>query len=192
VAACAAKKPATPDPDAPGVSPPDLSSLTVMILPAQAPPPGSTARAGAGEPVPGLDAEIGYFLAEQAPRVHWISSESVKKSAAGTRSLGIRPEALAVSAFSNARITRIGDPLWGDLRLLGELTSARYAVLPFAAGFAPDSTGKTGRVEIGAALIDTGNGRVLWIGYAAGNAGAQDDRAVTASAARALARKIAP
>jgi hypothetical protein len=144
-----------------------------------------------------LDGELGFFLAEQAPRVHWVTSDAVRKAAANARSLNIRPEALAVSAFNGSRVTRIGDPVWGDLRLLGELVSARYAILPFATGFVPDSagtagTGTTGRVEIGAALIDTGNGNVLWIGYAAGDRGMASDAAITASAARALARKIAP
>ncbi|MEO7671293.1 MAG: hypothetical protein ABIV28_03655 [Longimicrobiales bacterium] len=172
-----------------GVRAPDLSSLNVMILPAQGPPRGSRVQGLAGD---GLDAEIGFFLAEQAPRVHWVMSDAVRKSAANARSLNIHPEALAVSAFNGSRVTRIGDPLWGDLRMLGELMSARYAILPFATGFVPDSTGTTGRVEIGAALIDTGNGNVLWIGYAAGDRGMAGDAVVTASAARALARKIAP
>jgi hypothetical protein len=192
VPACAPKRAAAPDPDAVVAPPPVLSGLTVMILPAQAPPRGSSVIAGVEEPVPGLDTEIGYFLAEQASRVHWITSDVVRKSAANARSLNIHPEALAVSAFHASRVKRIGDPLWGDLRLLGELMNARYAILPFAAGFARDSTGTQGRVEIGAALIDTGNGNVLWTGYAAGDRGPQDSRAVVASAARALARKIAP
>jgi hypothetical protein len=192
LAACAHKAPALPGPDTPGTPPPDLSSLTVMILPAQAPPRGSTARAGLAEPVPGLDSEINFFLTQQAPRVRWVSTEAVKKAAASTRAIGVHPEALSVSQFSSARITRIGDPLWGDLRLLGTLMDARYALLPFAAGFAPDSTGTTGRVEIGVAIIDTGNGNVLWTGYVAGERGAQDAPAVVASAARALAKKISP
>ncbi len=192
VTGCAGRQAKSPDPDAVAASAPDLSSLPVMILPAQGPPRGSTLRVSVGEPVAGLDSEIGYFLAEQAPRVRWVSSDAVRKAAARARTIGVEPTALAVSGFHTARLTRIGDPLWGDLRLLGEVTNARYAILPFMAGFAPDTTGVTGRVEIGAALIDTGNGRVLWIGYAAGTHGRQDDRAVTASAAQALAKKIAP
>ena len=193
-AGCSAarQKAPAPNPDAPGAVPPDLSSLSVMILPAQAPPPGSRVRAGLREPVPGLDAEIGFFLSEQAPRVHWVGSEAVIKAAANARSLGIDPQALSVSAFSTSLLRRIGDPLWGHMRLLGELTNARYALLPFAAGFVPDSTGVSGRIEIGAALIDTGNGNVLWTGYAAGDRGTQDSPNVIASAARALARKVAP
>lgn len=163
-----------------------------MILPAQAPPRGSSVRAGVSEPVPGLDSEIGFFLTQQAPRVRWVSVGAVRKAAASARSIGVHPDALAVSQFTGARLTRIGDPLWGDLRLLGTVTDARYALLPFAAGFAPDSTGTTGRVEIGFAIIDTGNGNVLWSGYVAGEKGVQDAPAVVASAARALARKISP
>jgi hypothetical protein len=191
VSACAPKRVPVPDPDAPAPPAPDLASLSVMILPAQAPPRNGRMIAGLVEPVPGLDSEIAYFLTQQAPRVHWVRSDAVLKAAANARSLNIHPEALAVSAFHGSRLTRIGDPLWGDLRLLGELMNARYAVLPFAAGFVPDSTGTTGRIEIGAAIIDTGNGNVLWTGYAAGDYGKQGDGAVIASAAQALAQKIA-
>lgn len=193
LSACSGHRaPPAPGPDTPGGPPPDLSSLTVMILPAQAPPRGSTVRAGLSEPVPGLDSEIGFFLTQQAPRVRWITSDAVRKAAANARSIGVHPDALSVSQFASAKITRIGDPLWGDLRLLGTVVDARYALLPFAAGFAPDSTGTTGRVEIGVAIIDTGNGNVLWTGYVAGERGMQDAPAVVASAARALAKKISP
>lgn len=193
VAACSKRvPPAKPGPDTQGLLPPDLSSLTVMVLPTQPPPRGSKLIAGSAEPVPGLDSEIAFFLADQAPRVHWVMSDAVIKAARNARSIGVHPDALAVAAFSTTRLKRIGDPLWGDLRLLGEVTNARYAVLPFSAGFAPDSAGGTGRVEIGAAIIDTGNGNVLWTGYAAGEHGPQDARSVIASAARALAHKIAP
>jgi hypothetical protein len=194
LAACAHRSNPVPTPDAPAAPAPDLSSLTVMILPAQAPPSGSSVRAQPGEPVPGLDAEIGFFLTEQAPRVHWVSSDAVKKGAARAQSIHVDPAALSVLQFSTARIRRIGDPLWGDLRLLGEVMNARYAVLPFAAGFAPDSgasAGGSGRVEIGAAIIDTGNGNVLWTGYAAGEHGQEGAPAVIASAARELAKRIA-
>ncbi len=193
LASCAPKRAAPPpDPDALSAPAPDLSGLKLMVLPAQAPPRGSTVIAGGVEPVPGLDSEIAYFLADQIPRAQWIGSDAIKKSAASARSMNIHPEALAVSSFHASRVRRIGDPLWGDLRLLGELMNARYAILPFAAGYAPDSSGINGRVEIGAALIDTGNGNVLWTGYAAGDRGPQGSRAVIASAARALAKKIAP
>jgi hypothetical protein len=164
-----------------------------MILPAQAPPSGTGIIAGRGEPVAGLDAEIAFFLAEQAPRVKWVASDKIIQATSRAPSLEIRPEALAVSAFHYGRIRRVGDPLWGDLRNLGVLMNARYAILPFAAGYAPDSVApNNGRVEIGAALIDTGSGNVLWTGYAAGDRGPQGERAVIASAARALAVKIAP
>jgi hypothetical protein len=160
-----------------------MASLTVMLLPAQS---------GMGEPVAGLDAELAFFLAEQAPRVQWVSSDVVKRRAANSRSINVHPEALSVSQFASAQIRRIGDPLWGDLRLLGEVVNARYAVLPFAAGYTKVAATQNVRVEIGAALIDTGNGNVLWIGYAAGDAGPQDSPSLAASAARALARKFAP
>jgi hypothetical protein len=194
--ACAHHAPPPPNPDAPSPHAPDMTSLKVMILPAQPAPAASRAHVMAGEPVPGLDAELGYFLTEQAPRVQWVPSDVVKKGAANARTINVHPDALSVSQFTSAQLKRIGDPLWGDLRLLGEVINARYALLPFAAGFVngqPTGThASQTRVEIGAALIDTGNGNVLWTGYVAGDYGEDGSRSIVASAARALALKFAP
>ena len=160
-----------------------------MVLPAQQPPRTPAIRAGATEPVSGLDDEIAFFLAEVAPGVRWIGKDAIRRAVENAPNISIRTDALAVGAFHVARLQRIGDPLWGDLRTLGMLLDARYALIPFAAGYAVPATGP-GRVEIGAALIDTTNGNVLWIGYAAGDRGDEGSRAVVASAAKALAEKV--
>src|SRR5690606_41240524 len=83
----------------------------------------------------------------------------------------------------------IGDPLFGDLRRLGALVDARYALLPVSAEFVPGPDG-TGRVELAAAIIDTLGGRVLWYGVVAGAPGSRSEPAVLASAARRLASAV--
>jgi hypothetical protein len=185
VAACARSAP-PPTPDVAQTRPPDLSGERVMVLPAQ---PGPRAT-GVGEPVPGLDGEIAFWLAESAPRVDWVFPPAIERALARSPSLDIRLDALAVSSFHRAEVRNIGDPLFGDLRALNALVGARYALLPVAAAFVQD-TASGGRVEMNVALIDTQGGRVLWFGAVAGEDGRAGSPETAATAARALARVIA-
>lgn len=159
-----------------------------MVLPAQSAAGG---RVG-GEPVPGLDAEIAYWLGELGPRVSWVLPPDIEKALARSPSLDIRLDALAVSSFHRARVEIIGDPLFGDLRSLNALVNARYALLPVAAGYVPGQPPEQGRVEVHVALIDTLGGRVLWFTAVGGDRGLEGTPAVIASAARALARAVLP
>lgn len=170
-----------PSADRPQMRPPNLAGLEVMVLPAQAGPMNQ----GAGEPVPGLDREIAYWLGEMVPRATWVFPPAIERALSRNPSLAIRLDALAVQSFHRGVVEVIGDPLFGDLSALGPLVNARYALVPVAADYVEDPAAD-GRVEVQAALIDTRGGRVLWFGIAAGDRGPAGQQA-TASAARALA-----
>lgn len=185
--ACAPKV-APPSADAAPTAPPPLAGRAVFVLPAQ-PAPG--AAVAGGEAVPGLDADIGYFLAERAPGVRWVLQPAVERAAANAPTLRIRPRELAVAAFHRMKVERIGDPLFGELHTLGVLLEARLALLPYAAAWVPEPGGALGRVELGVALIDTSDGDVLWAGVVAGERAAPGSPGATASAASALARLLA-
>jgi hypothetical protein len=157
-----------------------------MVLPAQAGPGGPIA----GEPVPGLDREIAYWLGERAPRVKWVFPPAIDRALERSPSIEVDIHALPVSVFHQAQVQIIGDPLFGDLRRVGALVDARYALVPVAAAWVPNTTG-SGRVEMNIALIDTVGGRVLWFGALAGEPGLVDSPATIASAAGALANLIA-
>jgi hypothetical protein len=187
LAAACSSSPRAPSPDQPAPIPPDLTGSRVMVLPAQAAAGG---RAG-GEPVPGLDAEIAYWLADMGPRVTWVLPQQIQRALERSPSLDIKLDALAVSSFHRAEVVIIGDPLFGDLRALNVLLNARYALLPVAAGYVTRPAGP-GRVEINIALIDTVGGRVLWFAAVAGDPGDESSPAVVASAARAFARAVLP
>ncbi|HEX7117579.1 MAG TPA: hypothetical protein VF212_02245 [Longimicrobiales bacterium] len=177
--ACASREP--PSADQPAPAPPDLSGRPVMLLPVQ---PGRL-----GVPA-GLDDELAYWMSARAPSVRWVMPDAIDAAIARSPTLGIRPRALAVSVFQRAEVHNIGDPLFGDLRRLGALVEARYAILPVAAGYVSRPEG--GRVEIAAAIIDTLGGRVLWYGIVAGEPGDAGSPAVVASAAQTLARTLFP
>jgi hypothetical protein len=158
-----------------------------MVLPVQ------TGRAPAA---PGLDTELEFWLADQAPGVKWIFPPALERSLSRSSALEVPIRALAVSSFYYAQVERIGDPLYGDLRRAGAVTGARYALLPVMGAYMPGEPaqggGDAGRVELAVALIDTMGGGVLWFGVVAGERGGQDDPATIASAARALALTLFP
>lgn len=183
--ACGGRRVEPPSPDQPQAAPPDLTGQRVMVLPAQ-PAAGSST---VGAPVPGLDEEVAFWLAESAPRVEWVFPPEIERALARSPSLDIHIDALPVGSFHRARVERIGDPLFGDLRALNALVNARYALVPVAAGYVPDTAGG-GRVEMNVALIDTIGGRVLWFGAVAGDAAAAGAAEGVASAARSLARIV--
>lgn len=184
LAACAGKRPPTADDPKP--PPPALVGQAVMLLPAQ--------TDGA---LPGLDAEIAYWLKESAPRTRWVERSAMQRVIDRSPDWSLNLDALAVARFRRAEMQQIGEPLYTDLRRLGALLDVRLALVPVAAGFVPlmdegEETPARGRVEIAVAIIDTLGGRVLWYGVVAGEAGTAPDRQRVASAARALARTLAP
>ncbi len=180
--ACGARHRA-PQPEDVKQTMPDLTGRGVMLLPAQG---GATTR-----PPERLDDEIRYWIGQQAPNVKWVFPPQLLRAIRRSPPLGdIDLDALPVASFRAAQVKRIGDPLFGDLRRLGAVVDARYALLPVTAAYVPGDT-LPGRVEIASALIDTFGGEVLWYGVVAGERGPADDERVVASAARALASKVA-
>jgi len=178
ILACSGRQP--PSADRPAPPAPDLSGRSVMLLPVQS---------GSGVPG-GLDSELAFWLTERGPDVRWVLPDAIDQALARSPTLGIHPRSLEVSVFHYAEVRNIGDPLFGDLRRLGALVDARYAILPVAAGYVTRAEGV--RVEIAAAIIDTMGGRVLWFGVVGGETGDQADPALVASAAQALARTLFP
>lgn len=174
-----------PSPDLPQPAVPNLVGMDVMVLPAQPTPGGVPA---------GFDEAFGALLEADAPRVDWILPPELDRAVARAPWLDIQPRSLAVSILRAPEAERIGDPLYGDLRRLGSIVDARYAVVVYQARYAPppDSIGGHGRIEVAAAIIDTIGGRILWRGLVAGERGPSDDEVVLATAVQALVRMVAP
>jgi hypothetical protein len=184
-AACSSNAPPTPE-DAASSPPPSLTGVTVMVLPAQHGPAGGFTA----EPVPGLDREISFWLAERAPRVNWVFPDELERILARSPSLDIDLHALAVGSFHHAQVRNIGDPLFGNLNALGALTNARAALVPVAAAWGADSTG-LGAAHVSLALIDNRTGRVIWFGVTSGEPGTEGSPEVAATAAESIAALFA-
>lgn len=149
--------------------------------------------------LPGLDAELSYWLKERGPRTQWVERPALQRVIDRSPDWSLNLDALAVARFQQAEMQQIGEPLYTDLRRLGALLDVRLALVPVAAGFVrmepeegAEQATPMGRVEIAAAVIDTFGGRVLWYGIVAGEPGPGPDRTRVASAARALAQTLVP
>ncbi len=193
--ACSTAHPQMPTPAKVQRRAPDLGGAKVMVFPVQGSGLGGggvgTGAAAPLRPVPVvLDAEIATALAARGG-ARWVQARDIERMLARTPSLEIDIHGLAVASFRRAALDMIGDPLYGDLRRIGSIFDAQYALVPVTAAYVPQADG-TGRIEIAAALIDTSGADVLWYGVAAGDNGAAGDSAVVASAARKLAQLIAP
>ena len=170
--------------------PPDLTGVQVLFFPVQrAPLPGSAASTVRYDGVDQLDAEISYWLREQAPDVRWVLPEAIDRTLRRNPELDIKVRQLDVAAFRRAQVKRIGDPLFGDLRRLAAVLNARLALIPVAA----ESIGRTegeARVQVATAIIDALDGTVLWFGITESEADASGPEAGLASVAQVMARQL--
>jgi hypothetical protein len=198
LAACA-KGAAPPSADARQAGFPDVGGHTVMLLPVQRVVPTLALPAQAdtlvrpaslsAESLQELEAELSYWLPEQATRVKWVLPDAVERAVSRSPTLEVRVRDLPVRDFQVASVRTVGDPLYGDLRRISLVNDARLALLPIGAVWIAE-TGGLWRVHLAATLIDTFGGNVLWQGVVAGDAVERNASAGIASVARQLAARI--
>lgn len=151
-----------------------------MVLPVQI---------GAGDH-PDLDPEIEYALSESGADVAWVFPSELRRTLARNPGMDFSIDDLPVRDFLLGELQRIGDPLFGTLYRLGVLVGASYALIPVEA-HANAAAGGGVSVQLTAALVETRTGYVRWFGVVEGSEGQPDDVVVSASAADALARRVA-
>ena len=188
-AACGREAP-PPSPDNPQPAVPNLAGVEVMVLPAH--------PAVGGVPA-GFDDALSAVLATEYDNVEWVLPAELIRAAERNPILDVDPTSLSVSILRSDEETHIRDPLFGDLRKLGALVGARYAVVVYrVAYYVPaDTTGSgridgPGRIEAAVAIVDTIGGRILWRGLAAGERGPPGDEVVLATAVQRIATLIGP
>ena len=138
-----------------------------------------------------VDAEIAFALQDRSgEEVTWIFPPRLQNIL--DRSPGMsRIRGLPVGVFSQAEVERVGDPLYGDLRRLGEIADGQVALIPLVVAVQPPDTLTQGiAVSVSATVIHVRTGRVLWFGMVEGDAHPVADAATLASAVDALARTL--
>ncbi len=136
-----------------------------------------------------LDAELAFGLKERGAGVHWVLPAALDEALGRSPGLQTNTRGLPVGVFLGAEVHRIGDPLYGDLRRLGALANADFALLPVQAALEA-SPGGGGAVRLWTALVQVRTGRVLWFGIVEGDPGAAGDPRPLASAVDELTRAL--
>ena len=180
VGACMGPAPA-PEPGVFNNAPPDLRGARVMVFPAQ------DVRGVAGD----VDSEIAFALQDLGGEaVTWIFPPRLQNILDRSPGMG-RIYGLPVGVFSQAEVQRIGDPLYGDVRRLGEIADASVALIPLTVASQPPDTLTQGiAVRVTATVIHVRTGRVMWFGMVEGDAREVPDAGTLASAVDALARTL--
>ena len=186
-AGCAGQRGAPPVPTV--ETAPILAGMTVMVFPVQygSVPVGQEGMLHIPIDRQKLDAELAYWLPQNARTVKWVLPEAMQRMISRSPTLDIDINNLAVGVFRQAQVKRVGDPLFGDLRRLAAVMNARLAIIPVAAeqiGTHPDSA----RVQVATAVIDAHEGTVIWFGIIESEPDARGAEAGNASAAQAMAR----
>ena len=160
--------------------PPDLRGRRVMVFPVQI-------RLGVREDA---DPEIAFAFRERSDEVDWVFPDELEAALARAPGIQSRVTGLPVGLFLRTEVDRVGDPLYGQLRRLGEMTGADVAFIPIALRVGPNEPGSGSAVEIVATILDVRSGRVAWFGVVAGRPGPATDFATVASAVEALAATL--
>ena len=190
-AACG-KHATAPTPLTGAQSAPNLSGAKVVLFPTQQGPVPVANTALHHWPLDraALDAEISYWLQQNGSTKLWTLPAAVQKSLARSPGMDVDAGNLSVGIFQRARVERIGDPLFGDIRKVAAFSDAQLAVIPVSAEYVGENE-QNARVEIATAIIKM-DADVLWFGVITGTETGVGSDAAVASAAQAFARAFAP
>jgi hypothetical protein len=157
---------------------PDLRGARVLLLPLQL-------RTGGHAD---FDRELEYAL-RQRGGPDWVAPGAIREILERSPGTGILIDQLPVRPFLAGELLRVGDPLFGDLYRLGALAGASWALLPVESKARAE--GSSEAIEVSAAVLDVRTGNVVWFGVVQGTPGVPGALATSASAAEALARRVA-
>jgi len=87
---------------------PDLRGRRVMVYPVQI-----------RQSVPGdVDAEIAFALRERGSEIDWVFPEELRRTLARSPAIRSTADGLTATVFLRAKVDRVGDPLYGQIRRL--------------------------------------------------------------------------
>ncbi len=159
---------------------PDLRGRRVMVFPVQL-------RGGvAGD----VDPEIAFAFRARGSEIDWVFPDELQR--ARDRAPGVETSVvgLPVGMFLQVEVERVGDPLYGQLRRMGELVNSSLAFIPVMVRPGAEGVGGVSVVEIVSTILDVRTGRVVWFGVIAGAPGEVADFGSVASAVEKLAETL--
>ncbi len=126
-----------------------------------------------GDSVLGLDAQqtalleaanaaLDTALRRDAREVTWEGLAEQRHAMRRNPTIEVDPDRLPTSYLVSSRASQVPDPLWADMRLLGALTNARFAIVPAAARIAGSPGAYAASYVM--VIVDARTGTVLWRG----------------------------
>ncbi|MBK6422060.1 MAG: hypothetical protein IPI38_06045 [Gemmatimonadetes bacterium] len=107
------------------------------------------------------DSLVGAELLARGPEVKWVLPAELRRVAHRAPAVAPDPDRMGQSLLRARQLEDVPDPLRGQLRTLMALLGGRFALVPAAIQFLPESTG-TMRAEVSMVLADARTGKVVW------------------------------
>jgi hypothetical protein len=106
------------------------------------------------------DSIVGVTLAARAPEPKWVLPPDLRRMA--HRAVGVAPDPdhMGQGIMRAPKLEDVPDPLRSKLRALLAVAGDRFAFIPAAVGFTPDSIGY--RADVSLVLADVRLGKVIW------------------------------
>lgn len=130
------------------------------------------------------DSIIGEGFLARGPEVKWVLPADLRKVARRAPTIAPDPDRMGQSLLRTPELKDVPDPLRSQLRTLMALVGGRFAMVPAALSFVPDTSGAI-RAELSLVLADTRTGKIIWRTVAWG-LGETPGRALTAAMAIVL------
>jgi len=107
------------------------------------------------------DSLLSETLTGRAPEVQWVLPPVLRRAARRAAPVAVDPDQMATSLLRGARLAKLPDPLWGQMRSLTALAGERYALVPASLVFRPVEEGG-GRAELTMVLANVRSGMIEW------------------------------
>ncbi len=175
-----------------------LTGQTVLVLPVQYVRPVPGGWVGGAENAESAarraDREIEFALGERGGRAVWITPEQLVETLRRRPSIEVNPYALAADEVrrKGTRLRHVGDPLYGELRMMAALFDSRYALWPLEIVYEAGDSVTAGQLALLTVLLDARAGNVLWSGSVRGGSGAPSSAGALAGLAQAFAEYVSP
>ena len=171
-----------------------FSGSKVLLLTA-----GGLVTGDSANPIPELETrrtallESANSLLDSALRrdgreVIWMGLAEQRREARLNPTLALEPDRMPTSELFPQQVDRVPDPLWGRVRQLAALTSARYAVVPAGVKISGTPGALTAHYII--VVVDARAGNVLYRSRSTGSVAATPEAALASAAGRIVATPL--
>jgi hypothetical protein len=107
------------------------------------------------------DSLVGEALLGRSPEVKWVLPHELRKIARRAPTVAPDPDRMGQAVLRSPELKEVPDPLRSQLRSMVAMVGGRFALVPAALSFVPDTSGVI-RAELALVLADTRTGKVLW------------------------------